>query len=45
VDGSPKLLSGVPHPIPYHPIWGHDSVRLVEREKFINVGLSKYMEF
>jgi len=25
--------------------WGHDAMRSVEREKFINVGLFKYMEF
>jgi hypothetical protein len=45
VDESPKLPTRVPNPIPYHPIWGHDAVRLMEREKFINVGLSKYVEF
>ncbi len=42
---SPKLPIGIPNPVPYCPIWGHDVVRSVEREKFINAGLSKYVEF
>jgi hypothetical protein len=46
VNGSPKLPTRVPNLIPYRPIWGHDEVRLMEREKFINVvRLSKYVEF
>jgi hypothetical protein len=45
VDGSPKLPIIVPHLVPYHPIWGQDVMRLVEREKFINAQLSKYVEF
>jgi hypothetical protein len=45
VDGCPKLLTGVPNPVPYRRIWCHDVVRPVEREKFINVGLFKYVEF
>jgi hypothetical protein len=45
VDGFPKLPIGVYSHVPYGPIWGHDAVKLVEREKFINVGLCKYMEF
>jgi hypothetical protein len=44
VDGFPKLPNRVFNPIPYLPIWGHDVVRSVEREKFFNVGMSKYME-
>jgi len=44
VDGFPKLPNKVFNPIPYLPIWSHDVVRSVEREKFINVGMSKYME-
>jgi len=44
-DGSPKLPIGVPSPVLYHPIWGHDVVRLAEREKFISVGLFKCVEF
>jgi hypothetical protein len=39
------LPIGVCYLVPYCPIWGHDAVRLVERKKFINVGLSKYVEF
>ncbi len=45
VNGSPKLTTRVCSPIPYCPIWGHDAVRSMEKEKFINVGLSKYVEF
>jgi hypothetical protein len=45
VDGSPKLPTRVPNFGPYHPIWGHDAITCVEKEKFINVGLSKYVEF
>ncbi len=44
-NGSPKLPTRVPNLIPYCPIWDHDEVRLMEREKFINVRLSKYVEF
>ncbi len=35
---------GVPIFVPYHPIWGHDVVSSMEREKFIDVKLSKCME-
>ncbi len=31
--------------VPYCPILGHDTFKFVEREKFINVELSKYMDF
>jgi hypothetical protein len=44
-DGSPKLRTMVPSPILYHPIWGNDALRLVEREKFISSRLSKYVDF
>jgi hypothetical protein len=44
-NGYLKLLIRVPNPIQYHQIWGHDVMRLVNREKIINVGLSKYVEF
>ncbi len=44
-DGYLKLPTKVPNHVPYRPIWGHDVVRLVNREIFINAGLSKYMEF
>jgi hypothetical protein len=43
-DGSPKLPIKVPSLVPYRPIWGHDAIRLVEREEFISVELSKYVE-
>ncbi len=43
-NGSPKLPTGVPSHVPYCPIWGHDVTRSMEREKFINARLSKYME-
>jgi len=45
LDGSPKLPIGVPSLVPYHPIWGNDALKFMEKEKFINVGLSKYVEF
>jgi hypothetical protein len=44
-DGSPKLPTKVPSPIPYHLIWGNDVFKFVKREKFISVGLFKYVEF
>jgi len=43
-NGSPKLLTRVPSHIHHCPIWGNDASRLVEREKFINFRLSKYMD-
>ncbi len=45
LDGSPKLPTRVPSPIPYRPIWGNDVLESLEKEKFISVGLSKYLEF
>jgi hypothetical protein len=44
-DDSPKLPIGVPRLVLYRPIWGNDASRLVEREKFISLKLSKYMDF
>ncbi len=44
-DGSPKLPNVVPNPILYRTIWGNDASRLMEREKFISSGLSKYVDF
>jgi hypothetical protein len=35
----------VPTPVLYHPIWGNDALKPVEKEKFISSGLSKYMDF
>ncbi len=45
LDGPSKLLAKVPSLIPYCPTWGNDVLRSVEKEKVINVGLSKYVEF
>ncbi len=45
LDGSLKLPTRVPCPIPYCSIWGNDVSRLMEKEKFISVGLSKYVDF
>jgi hypothetical protein len=44
-NGFPRLPIGVLSFIPYCRILGHDAIRLVEREKFINARLTKYMEF
>jgi hypothetical protein len=45
LEGSPKLPIGVLSLVLYYQIWGNDTSRLVEREKFISSGLSKYMDF
>ncbi len=45
LDNSTKLPTRVPSPILYRPIWGNDASRLMEKEKFISFGLSKYMDF
>jgi hypothetical protein len=39
------LPTKVPSLIPYCPIWGNDASKSVEREKFINYRLSKYLDF
>jgi len=44
-DGSPKLPIEVPNPVPYCPIWGQNAMRSMEKDKFINAGLSKHVEF
>jgi hypothetical protein len=45
LDGSPKLLNGVPNLVPYHPSRGHDGVRSTEKDqKFISIGSFKYVE-
>jgi hypothetical protein len=44
-NGSPKLPTKIPSLAPYHPVWGNDVSRSLEREKFISVRLSKYMDF
>jgi hypothetical protein len=35
----------IPNPIPFHPIWGNDASKLVEKEKNIKSRFSKYVEF
>jgi hypothetical protein len=45
LNNSPKLPIRVPSPILYRPIWGNDALKLMEREKFINSRLSKYIDF
>jgi hypothetical protein len=44
-QGRPKLLSGIPKPVPFHPIWGNDASKSVDKERFINNGISKYLKF
>ncbi len=44
-QGCPKPRNGVPILVPFHPIWGNDASKLIEKEKFISNGISKYLEF
>jgi hypothetical protein len=44
-DGSPNLPIGVPNLVQYHPIWGDDASRLVERIFFISSKPFKYVDF
>jgi hypothetical protein len=44
-NNSPKLSIRVPSHVLYHPMWGNDALRSVERENFINFRLSKYVDF
>jgi len=46
-DGTewPKLLTRVPNPIPFCPIWENDEFRVGEKERFISSRISKYIEF
>jgi hypothetical protein len=44
-QGCPKLLNGIPKLVPICHIWGNDASKLVEKEKIINSGISKYLEF
>jgi hypothetical protein len=39
------LPIGIASFILYYPIWDNDASRLVEREKFISLELSKYVDF
>jgi hypothetical protein len=43
-NGSPKLFTIILSPVLYHPIWGNDALKLVEREKIIISRLSKYLD-
>jgi len=36
---------GVPNPIPFHPIWGNDELKVSEKERFISTRISKYIGF
>jgi hypothetical protein len=36
---------GLPNLIPFRPIWGNHELRANEKERFINTGISKYIEF
>jgi len=40
-----KLLSGILKHVPLQSIWGNDVSKSVEKERFINSGISKYLEF
>jgi hypothetical protein len=44
-NGSLKLCTKVPCPIPYHLICGNDVSRSAQKEKFISARLSKYVDF
>ncbi len=44
-QGCPKLPNGIPKLVPFYPIWRNDASKLVEKEEFINGGISKYLEF
>jgi hypothetical protein len=35
----------IPNLVFYRPIWGIDPLSYAERQKFISVGLSKYVDF
>jgi len=45
VVGRAKLLAGVLNPVPFHLIWGINELMASEKERFINIGISKYIEF
>ncbi len=44
-NNSPKFLTRIPTLVLYHPIWGNDALKSVEKDKFISFGLCKYMDF
>jgi hypothetical protein len=43
--GHPKLPQGLPNLIPFCLIWGNDATKSIDKEKFVNGGLFKYVEF
>jgi len=43
-EGCPKLLNGIPKPVPFCPIWGNDTSKLMEKDFFFNNGTLKYLE-
>jgi len=44
-QGHPKLLSGIPKHVHFRFIWGNDVSKSVEKERFINSGILKDLEF
>jgi hypothetical protein len=44
-QGHPKFPSGIPKIVPFCLIWGNGVSKSVEKEKFINSGISMYLEF
>ncbi len=42
--GHLKLLVGIPNLIPFCPIWGNDELRAIEKERFISIDISKYVD-
>lgn len=43
--GHLKLSQGLSNLVPFCPIWVNDASKSIEKDKIINNGLSKYMEF
>ncbi len=41
----PKLPNGILKHVPFQPIWGNDAPKSINKKKFINSGISKYLEF
>jgi hypothetical protein len=44
-QGHHKLPSGIPKHVFFRLIWGINVSKSVEKERFINSGISKYLEF
>ncbi len=43
-ESHPKLPSGVFKLVPFCPSWGNDVTKVVEKQIFITIGISKYLE-